>query len=190
MKKISIILSFTIICTIFCYCKKEIPIPNENKIDKILPKKASPGYEEMLRKLAKFIRELFNITIDIKSGFYYAVYYPNGNLYKEGCNPCDAICKLVIHTGICNSNPDISLNCLIVKNDKGEILCCMNEGEDQTSFNRLINTERLIHLTSDLVIDDEGFLTEFGYNEPIVIEKGNIQYQIIDGITFINLGVH
>lgn len=190
MKKIILVICLVIIGKVFISCTKEESELIKNKSEKIIPKMASPEYEAMLKKLAKFIGSLLDITIDIKSGYYYAVYYPNGNLYKEGCNPGDAICKFVIHTGVSNSNPDISLNCLIGKNDKGELICCMNEGEDQSSFDILINSEGLINLTSDIIIDDEQILSRFGYSEPIVIEKGNIPYQKIGGITFINLGIH
>ncbi len=192
MRKTTIIISSLIILAgvIFYSCSKEDTKPVVNKTEKIIPKYASPGYEAMIKKVAGILGSLLNITIDIKTGYYEAIYYPNGNLFKEICNPGDAICKLKITTSGSSINPDFILNGFIGKNEKGELLCCIGENVDPESYNKLFNSEGIINLTSDLLIDDIKILSTFNYQEPIVVKKGIISFQKIDGITVINLGVH
>ncbi|MFZ4412087.1 MAG: hypothetical protein ACOYOV_03305 [Bacteroidales bacterium] len=191
-KKIKLILASLLLISgiIFYSCTKEEFKQSEPKIEKRVPKMASPGYEAMLKKLAKIIGEMFSVTIDVKSGFYEAYYYPNGQLWHFKCNPGDAICVLHISTFVGPTNPDFLLNALLGINDKGELLCCINESEDTAAYKRLVKPEGYIDLTSDLIIDDENILSTFGISSPIEIKKGKIPFQSIEGVTIINLGIH
>jgi len=192
MKKISLIIASLLIFSsvIFYSCTKEESKKSETKIETKIPKMASPAYAAMIKKLAGIIGDLLGITIDIKTGFFEGTYYPNGKPQHIICHNGDAICVLTISTSTGPTNPGFILGGLLGKNEKGEILCCIDESADPESYKNLINKEGFIDLTSNTVIDDESILSFFQIESPIVIEKGHIPYQRIEGITIINLGIH
>lgn len=194
-KKIKLlIVSLLLVSGVTLYsCKKEESKPTISKIEKISNLKASPGFAALAKKVAGLIGNFLNIKVDFRTGsWYYEEIYKDGQLIskREGCNPCDAICILHISSNAAPNNPDFILNGLLGVNDKGELLCCIDEIEDPASYQHLVNPEGYLDLTSDLVIDDKDVLSAFGLSEPFIIGKGHIPFQSIDGVTIINLGVH
>ncbi len=191
MKSKTIISSLLILVLVILYsCKKENNKSFESKIEKITPKKASPDFEARVKKVISLMENLLGVTIDVGFGRHEIHYYPNGQSYTV-CYPHeDGICYLKINTTINSQNSGSILSGIIAKKTTGELICCIDETVFTDTYSRFAINKDYINLTSDLVIDDKDILSAFQLEEPLVIEKGNIPYQSIEGITIINLGIH